>query len=146
MEIIKELPDDIVEYIYCNILKYYKIRDGKWVRQIIEDRKKCLENKIIRRKRDEKELENELYESFTGEIWRRSRTFYEVRNEIEIEERKEGIVGNDYMEVEICERLEDGKKKYKYIFNRLKRKVGEKRELNNCILNEYYWDMWHYWY
>ena len=49
MEIIQNLPDDIIVHIYTKILKKYRLCDGKFIKQIDIEKYKFLERVIYRK-------------------------------------------------------------------------------------------------
>ena len=91
MEIIQKLPDDIIVHIYTKILKKYRLRDGKFIKQIDFEKYKFLEKFIYRKivgisKRS-------FDDDFTIEIK------YDLNNFCQLPDRKDLSIDDDMMYV-----------------------------------------------
>lgn len=85
MEIIQNLPDDIIVHIYTKILKKYRLCEGKFIKQIDFEKYKFLEKFIYRK------IISISSNDLTIEI------MYDLNNFCELPDRKNLAIDDDMM-------------------------------------------------
>ena len=153
MNIIEKLPDDLIIYIYTKILKTYKFRDGKLVRQIDLEKYKFLEKYLFR------EIEwcygflEDFVEDELLDVVNMSIPFFKMRFKLknleELPDRKEQYVEDDMMDIEI--KVFEDRVEYDVQTFKLKRieNLTIKPKINMYFrgdYKEYNWDHFHYKY
>jgi hypothetical protein len=91
MEIIQNLPDDIIVHIYTKILKKYRLCDGKFIKQIDIEKYKFLERVIYRKMVGISR--RGFDDNFTSEIK------YDLNNFCQLPDRKVLSIDDDMMYV-----------------------------------------------
>jgi hypothetical protein len=109
MNIIQNLPDDIILHIYTKCLKRYRFYDGKLIKLIDIDKYKFLEKYIDRRLK----VFYKLNSSNDGEI--KYRIQYQLSNLIDIN-RKDSHIDDDMICIELT--INDSSIRYDVVYNR----------------------------
>jgi len=135
------LPFDIQEYILVNIMKLYKLRDGKYVRQIDKTKYKCID--YIMRPAINKNSYNyheNIYEDIfnSNEDTKRFRYKFNIKNLYDSPLRKESRVDDDIVDV----RIEYKNNIYYYEVGIYKLKLKNIEE-NNCTPEKMRKDIYH---
>ena len=135
------LPFDIQEYILVNIMKLYKLRDGKYVRQIDKTKYKFLD--YIMRPAINKNSYNyheNIYEDIfnSNEDTKRFRYKFNIKNLYDSPLRKESRVDDDIVDV----RIEYKNNIYYYEVGIYKLKLKNIEE-NNCTPEKMRKDIYH---
>lgn len=146
MEIINNLPDDIILYIYTKIIKRYRFYKGKLIKLIDLNKYSFLEKHIGRRIKSFCKSYH-TYSDNVNEITYKIQ--YSIPNEIEILNRKELYIDDDM----ICIELTENEKSlhYEILIFKLKRVENINSEKLPSIyyrgeLVDYDWDMFTYSY
>jgi len=104
MEILSKLPFDLQEHILVKVMKGYKLRDGKYVRQIDKNKYKFLDY-IIRRfiNKNSFNYYEDIYEDVFNSNEDKKRFHYKfyIKNLHESHHRKEQHVDDDIVDVRI---------------------------------------------
>jgi hypothetical protein len=135
------LPFDIQEYILVNIMKLYKLRDGKYVRQIDKTKYKFLDY-IMRPAIDKnsfhyhEDIHEDIFNS--NEDTKRFRYKFNVKNLHDSPLRKESRVDDDIVDV----RIEYKNNIYYYDVGIYKLKMKNIEE-NNCTPEKIRKDIYH---
>jgi len=135
------LPFDIQEYILVNIMKLYKLRDGKYVRQIDKTKYKFLD--YIMRPAINKNSYNyheNIYQDIinSNEDTKRFRYKFNIKNVHDSPLRKESRVDDDIVDV----RIEYKNNIYYYEVGIYKLKLKNIEE-NNCTSEKMRKDIYH---
>ena len=129
-KVVSKLPFDVQEYILVNIMKLYKLRDGKYVRQIDKTKYKFLDY-IMRPAIDKNSFH--YHESIHEDIFnsnedtKRFRYKFNIKNLYDSPLRKESRVDDDIVDV----RIEYKNNIYYYDVGIYKLKMKNIEE-NNC--------------
>ena len=118
MDIIQQLPDDIILYIYTKCLKRYRLYEGKLIKLIDLDKYKFLE-KYIHRKI------NKFYGSETNYYIK-----YQLYNLSDVNRKDSCSIDDDMICINIT--INDGSLRYDIDRYRLK-KIKDFREDINCF-------------
>ena len=135
------LPFDIQEYILVNIMKLYKLRDGKYVRQIDKTKYKFLDY-IMRPAIDKnsfhyhEDIHEDIFNS--NEDTKRFRYKFNIKNVHDSPLRKESHVDDDIVDV----RIEYKNNIYYYDVGIYKLKMKNIEE-NNCTPEKMRKDIYH---
>ena len=135
------LPFDIQEYILVNIMKLYKLRDGKYVRQIDKTKYKFLDY-IMRPAIDKnsfhyhEDIHEDIFNS--NEDTQRFRYKFNIKNLHDSPLRKESRVDDDIVDV----RIEYKNNIYYYDVGIYKLKMKNIEE-NNCTPEKMRKDIYH---
>ena len=135
------LPFDIQEYILVNIMKLYKLRDGKYVRQIDKTKYKFLDY-IMRPAIDKnsfhyhEDIHEDIFNS--NEDTKRFRYKFNIKNVHDSPLRKESRVDDDIVDV----RIEYKNNIYYYEVGIYKLKLKNIEE-NNCTPEKMRKDIYH---
>ena len=135
------LPFDIQEYILVNIMKLYKLRDGKYVRQIDKTKYKFLDY-IMRPAIDKnsfhyhEDINEDIFNS--NEDTKRFRYKFNIKNVHDSPLRKESHVDDDIVDV----RIEYKNNIYYYDVGIYKLKLKNIEE-NNCTPEKIRKDIYH---
>jgi hypothetical protein len=135
------LPFDIQEYILVNIMKLYKLRDGKYVRQIDKTKYKFLDY-IMRPAIDKnsfhyhEDINEDIFNS--NEDTKRFRYKFNIKNVHDSPLRKESHVDDDIVDV----RIEYKNNIYYYDVGIYKLKMKNIEE-NNCTPEKIRKDIYH---
>ena len=135
------LPFDIQEHILVNIMKLYKLRDGKYMRQIDKTKYKFLDY-IMRRAIDKNSFN--YYEDIREDIFNSNddkqifRYKFNIKNLHDNQIRKESRVDDDIVEV----RIEYKNNIYYYDVGIYKLKMKNIEE-NNCTPEKMRKDIYH---
>jgi hypothetical protein len=139
MEILSKLPFDLQEYILVKVMKRYKLRDGKYVKQIDKTKYKFLD--YIMRPSVNKNSYNyheDIYEDIINSNEDRQRFYYKfyIKNLHDIPIRKVSHVDDDMIDV----RIEHQNNTYYYEVSiyRLKLK-NDTNSTSNKILKDIYY-------
>ena len=100
MEILKKLPFDLQEYILVNVMKRYKLRHGKYVRQIDKTKYKFLD--YVMRPFINKNSYNYIHHVFNNDD--NQELFYSkfyIKNLHDIPLRKESCIDSDIVDLRI---------------------------------------------
>jgi len=128
------LPLDVQEYILVNIMKLYKLRDGKYVRQIDKTKYKFLDY-IMRPAIDKNSFH---YHESIHEDTKRFRYKFNIKNLHDSPLRKESRVDDDIVDV----RIEYKNNIYYYDVGIYKLKMKNIEE-NNCTPEKMRKDIYH---
>lgn len=104
MEILAKLPFDLQEYILVKVMKHYKLRHGRYIKQIDKTKYKFLEY-ITRpsiRKNCFNYHEDIHYDIFNGNAdWQRFHYKFNIKNVFNTPLRKEAHLDDDIVDVRI---------------------------------------------
>lgn len=152
MEIIENLPDDIVLYIYTKILKRYRFYKGKLIKLIDMDKYSFLEKYVCRRRASSicKTYSTEFADVVNTDIFEKKyRIQYSIPNISEIANRKDMYIDDDM----ICIELTENEKSLHYDVSRFRIKRVENINSENLPsmyhrggLVDYDWDVFSYSY
>lgn len=141
MEILTKLPFDLQEHILVKVMKRYKLRDGKYVRQIDKTKYKFLD--YIMRPSVNKNSYNyreDIHEDIfnINEDKQRFRYKFNIKNLHDIHLRKESHVDDDIVDV----RIEHTNNTYYYEVSIYRLKMKNMEE-NNCTPEKLQKDIYH---
>ena len=126
MDIVENLPDDIVLYIYTKILKKYRLQEGKLIKLIDVEKYKFLEKYISRKLVG-------FWKKTSSEVETIYQIRYQLNNLIDIPNRRESFVEDDMICIDLT--IKNTTIKYDIYIFKLKRIEG----MNNLLFSGRYY-------